>query len=259
MTELLRKLLASTAMYAPHTDGGTDGPNDLDDEIVGDDDELPPEEGAEDDEDEDAAAVVTEDAAHEDEEPAPRQSRGEKRFQTLANELKAEREARARNERLLEELRQERQRSRATVDAEQEAQQLALMTVEERVEYKLNKALAENQRQTQLMQFQAADASDKGTFEGKYRGHPKYGKYCDEVEAELLKSRQAGVNVARDVVLAAIIGRRVLNGTPSPTARKEAQGRVKRNTTRPADTRGGEDRGRRGGKSLEERLENLTF
>jgi len=260
MTELLRKLLASTAMFAPDTGGGVGGDDDiLDDDLVegdeeGDGEGDEPVLEAEQDDDAD------DEGAGEPEPPKP--SRGEKRFQTLANELKAEREARARLERDMEAIRQERTQNNTRTSEAEEAERLAMMTLEERVEYKLNKALEQQTRTTRLMQFQAQDAQDKATFEGRYRAHPKYGAYCDEVEAELSKSRAAGVNVSREIVLAALIGQKVLaNGgtTAKPAKRLDAQRRMKANTTQPADTRGGEATGRRGGKSLEDRLDGLTF
>lgn len=262
MNELLKRLLASTAVFAPDT-GGSAGGDPPEDDLDLDQDDDPVAEG--DDEPEDQVDAAEDDDEDDDggaDDPPPRQpSRGERRFQTLTNEVKTERERALRLERELQQLREQQNRGNSRQSEEEEAQRLALMTVEERVEYKLNKALESHRRESEIVQFRSVDAQDKATFDGRYRAHPKYGKYCDEVEAELAKSRAAGVNVQRETVLAALIGRRVLAKTTSapPARRAEAQRRLKRNETRPADARGGEARGRRGVQSLEERLSDVTF
>jgi hypothetical protein len=60
------------------------------------------------------------------------------------------------------ELRQQRQQAHPQEESpEQEQAKLALMSVEERVDYKLAKAEKINQRQMAMVQFQTAEAADK--------------------------------------------------------------------------------------------------
>ena len=162
-------------------------------------------------------------------------------------------------------LRAERAKPQAEAP-EAENARLALMTAEERMEYRLEKAERENKRQMGLMQFQMADAADKAAFEAKGAYEPRFRKYASDVEAMLAQERRAGRDFPRETILRFVLGGKVLDAKKD-VARQKDQGRenIRRQQTRPS---GGQSdvaarRSRTGqGDSvadLERRLENVQI
>ena len=157
-------------------------------------------------------------------------------------------------------LRQQRQ-APVTESREQEEAKLALMSVEERVDYKLAKAEKEHARQIALYEFKASDAADKASYEAKAAYEPRYKKYAADVEKLLLQERNAGRNFPRDTILKFVLGEKVMAAKPKvEQQRRDAQRRVNGQRTQPDQGRSDRaaPRGRGNGNTLsdlERRLE----
>lgn len=174
----------------------------------------------------------------EDGRPKGRATKAVLEAKRIAREAAAE-TARVRQE--LESLRaeRERERNRQQVESpEQEAARLALMTVEERVDYKLRKSEEKHTRELAAATFAAADAADKAAFEAKGAYDPRYKKYAPDVERLILQERQAGRNFPRDTILKFVLGEKVLANQAKVDAQR-ARGRenIRRQTTQPPSGR----------------------
>jgi len=137
--------------------------------------------GLDDDEGGDEAETGQESEAVEAEEglaPEP-QSRGEKRFQKLSETARQEAARRQALEVEVAALRAEREaRERAAAAPKQESEadeaaRLSLMTVEERVDYRLAKAEKRHQFEMNVTRFQSADFADKSAYENKGGSEPE--------------------------------------------------------------------------------------
>jgi hypothetical protein len=190
-------------------------------------------------------------------------SRGSKQF----GELRAQaRESQARADRLEREiasLRTEREADRARVvteTPEQENARLALMTPEERIDYKLDKAARNNQQQMQQIHFQTADQTDRLAYQTKAATDTRYAKYADEVEAKLAEARRTGGNPQREVVLKFILGEKLLaNQAKSDSQKKAAAETIKRQKTSPMNGKGDQAAAGRKSNTLAKRLENVEL
>ena len=173
-----------------------------------------------------------------DEERQP--SRATKRVQELRRVAQEASERAARVEREIAELRAERSRPQPQQQEspEQEQARLALMTTEERIEYRLNKAEQRHQREMNMTRFQAADMADKAAYESRASVDPRYKKYSKEVEDLLLRERSAGRDFPRETILKFVLGSKVMeNQSSRERAAKEGKERINRQTTRPAEGR----------------------
>lgn len=200
-----------------------EGPDDLDDEVEIDDtgdEELEPD-GGED--------LADDDGQDEVDEPR-RPSRREARIQTLAEETRAARERADRLEAEIHEIRQrEYSRSRSEETEAQRAERLALMTPEERSEYRLAEAMELNRRQLAEMQFRMEDQSDKRTFDAQATIDPLYAKWAPTVEAELQKLRMQGQNIDRERLFQYLVGKSVLEARRSKSgAARKGQESIRR-------------------------------
>lgn len=190
-----------------------------------------------------------------------RPSRGEVRFQKLSNEAREARERAERIEREFNEFRNRQQQQTTRESPEQEAQRLALMTPEERMEYRFDQAQRQNQQTMQAMAFQMQDTSDKSAFATLCMSDPVAAKYKDKVESELTRLRSQGQNVNREALLDYLIGRdvRAKRGPAADRQRKDGERRIARQTGVPSNSKGDSAPAKRGEKSLEEKLANVTF
>lgn len=208
------------------------------------DEEIPPgtgEEGAEEAADDPDATGTEADAdgpgVDEGVEPPPRRSRAEQRIQALRQTVETEKAERQRLERDLAEVRQQVSRSRQE-SPDEEAARMALMTSEERLDYKLAKAERNHAQSTQALQFQMADTTDKATFKGMVRADPYFARYETPVETELAALRRRGLNVGREEILHNIIGREALaRRSKVPAAKRAGQAAIRRQTTPAANGR----------------------
>ena len=161
----------------------------------------------------------------------------------------------------LQEFKAQQRQTAQQESPEQVAQRLALMTPEERLEYKLDQAERRNQQTMQSMQFQMQDSGDKSAFVALCASDPVAARYKDRVEAKLTELRSQGQNVNREALLTFLVGQdvRTRGGAAKNKQQKDGQRRTERQSVRPGNSRGDSQPNKRGEKTLEERLENVTF
>lgn len=196
-----------------------------------------------------------------------RPSRGEVRFQKLSatareateRATKLENETRELRDRLarLEQPRQEQPRGKSP-------EELALMTPDELIDYRLGIATKGFEQKLGAIQWATYETNDKSAFAALCATDPVAARYKDEVEQRLTAMRQAGQNVDRERLLTYIIGEKVRqrNAGAKDKQRNEGQRRIQRQQVRPAQSRGDtqSNRGRASdAEALEKRLENVTF
>lgn len=235
----------------PEDDAELPGPNDGEDDADGTEDDSEGGEGEGDDDGVDAAP----------EEPAPRQRRAARpeepdRFSALEARVEAaERVAREAEARLAA------RESAAPVETpEQEAAKLALMTPEQIIDYKVDKALGRFKQTNERAQVATANAADKASFDTLIMGNQTFRKLAGEVERRHSEMMRAGTYPKREVVLMYLLGERALKmAQESGKQNTERERRVARQTTRPASPGGDVRVERRGGKTMEQRLENIPL
>ena len=210
-------------------------PGDEDEVVETVENEGTPSEGAEGQDDAEQGADASGDAAeHPDDqeddgqqevegEPAVR-SRGETRFQRLANETKAAKEEAAATRRELEGLRRQQQASQTQFTAQQEQERLALMTPQERTEYQLARMQQGFTAQFGQMQLQTQAMLDKTAFAAKAAVNPVYQRHEAEVENKFNELLQSGRPTDRETILKFILGERALNGASAGRAKAAKAG-----------------------------------
>ena len=192
-------------------------------------------------------------------------TRRENRIQRLATE-RAEATARAT---LLE---QEVQRLRSAENArstqmteEQEQARLALMSPDERSEYRFNKAERLAQQREANLRREIAISQDASSFSAKCASNSLYRKMQPVVEAEFQRLLAAGSPADRETIMRYKLGERMLDDANKRGGKMQREGkeRVERETTRPANGRGGQpaQRGRQVDEAVARRarLEKMTF
>jgi hypothetical protein len=193
--------------------------------------------------------------------PDQQTSRGERRYQTLSNELRAQREANiALNARLEAYLSGQVQRSQQGESPEARAQRRSLLSSEERMQEDLQGSRQQVATEMQMLQFQVKDGNDRAAFEAKATVKPLYAKWRDRVEAQYQTLVKQNQFVERENILAWMIGKRALEqGEPVRTQqRQQGAARVRSQTTRPSNSGSDVAANRRSDRnaSLERRLEN---
>ncbi len=201
--------------------------------------------------------------------PAERRqpTRGEVRFQTLSKAAKDATERATRAETQARELadriaRLERPAQAAPTGPT--AEQIALMTPDELINYRLGESDKRFQQTLGQIQWQTYEANDRSTFNALKATDPLAAKYADEVEKRLMEMRAGGQNVDRDRLFTFIVGEKARAGRSVAKQRQTAQGqqRIARQTVRPGAARS-DTTGNRGkvsdAEAREKRLENMTF
>lgn len=209
-----------------------------------------------------AAGDGSEPEGSEDEVDLGQPTRGQNRFQRLANEARTAREEAADLRRRLDTFEaQQRQRQAPAENPADEAARLALMSPEERINYRLDQAERRNQQATAQMQFQLQENADRSGFAALCASDPLAARLASKVEAKLSEIRAQGQNVSREALLDFLIGQEVRQKQTKAGAqqRRTAQQQVTRQQVRPGASRGDAAAPRRGGQSLEDRLANVTF
>lgn len=144
------------------------------------------------------------------EEVDDRPSREEARIEALRTRSEqnavAAAEERVRREMLERQIAETRQRE----DPAFEAERLALMTPEERADYKLNKALGEMDLRAKREAFRIEDIADRAAFEAKVSSDPLYARFADKVEAQLAELRRQNQNIGRERLFKYLVGEHVL-------------------------------------------------
>lgn len=212
--------------------------------------------------DDDGAGVDEGDGERERRQP----TRRENRVARLATE-RAEATARAN---LLE---QEVQRLRTAelqrgqqMTQEQEEARLALMSPEERMDYRLQKSERLAQQREANLRREIAIGQDATSFNAKAAVHPLYKRMQPVVEAEFQRLLAAGTPADRETIMKYKLGERMLADADKRGGKAAAAGkeRVERERTGPTNGRGGVQT-QRGARPKDEsaarraRLEKLTF
>lgn len=185
-------------------------------------------------------------------------SRASARVRAAVERAKTAETERQKLEREIAELRSQRSAPRESPEAE--AQRMALMTTEERLDYKLAKAEALHNQRIQEMAYQHADATDKAEFRAGAAADKHRQKYIDKVETRLAEYRKQGMNVPRERLYTYLVGEDVLKGMKD-TGKQRDTGKknVQRQTVRPSSGRSDQGANRKSGKSLEERLSGVLL
>lgn len=168
-----------------------------------------------------------------------RQTRGNARIQALINANKEANERAKRAEELVQQhlARQQQQQDRPDPRAEQE--RLALMTPEERIEYRFTQSQEQHQRELRQIQANMADQMDRTQYATKAASSPVYRKYENEVELAHQNLKSQGQYVSREAILKFKLGEKVLERQlkAAPKQRQRAQENIRRQQTRPGQTR----------------------
>ena len=183
--------------------------------------------------------------------PEPKLTRGEERFQKLANE-RAEAKSRAdqaERERDFYRMQHEQAMARAQQPAQPE-EELDPMVKWQR---DTNQAL-------QRSQFQTNDMLDQAKFTMELAKKPAYAPFADDVEKRLEQFRRAGGNPSRIQVLTVIAGEKALEKLEkAPALKREAQARVKAAQGTPLRTASNVAPGTKAAQSTYERLKDMPI
>lgn len=228
-----------------------------DDDLEGPGDDLP---AGEDD---------PEDLEAEEDEPEPERrprSRSQARIEnvTRANrELRAEVAAsQARLAALEAKLAQPSPQAQQEQQRDEEAR-LALMSPEERMNYRLERTIAHSNQQTHQVLSSVQDQADQTAFRALLKEKPHYAKLQIEVEKRTKALRDKGTPLPREAVLMFLVGEAAVKSADAPRKRTQSKERLQQQETRPSagrgDVRG--DRRQAGGtaSALERRLANVRL
>ncbi len=154
-------------------------------------------------------------------------SRGEARFQRLANETKAAREEAAAARREAEDLRRQQWQQNSQQSEQQQREMLALMTPDERAEYRIKQFETKQAQERQQDQHRIASLLDKTAFDAKATVNPVYARHKDAVEERFQEQLRQGRPVEREILLKLHLGELALQGAAkSGGQRRQAQNRV---------------------------------
>jgi hypothetical protein len=240
------------------------------------DDELDPDEPDLDDEDGDEGEGDEPDGEGDEPDhvdarrqvPDQRRSRQNDRIRTLIDDSKRDKQQLSDLNRRVEELlRNQQQPARRGETEDERAVRRAAMSPEDRIAEDLRNSNAQHQQEMRVLSFTLQDNADKASFEAKCSGDKLYKRFAPKVEEELTNMRRQGQNVGREQMFFFLLGKAMMENRNSPQSRKArraAADRVRRASTRPANSRSDEtprnDReSNRRSASLEKRLENVNL
>jgi len=199
-----------------------------------------------------------------EDEPAPRQSRGDNRVATATREAKEAKEALARLEREMAEIRASTRPQTPQETPQQREQRLAALDPYERLQIELQETRQETRLFQQRLEFETRDNADKVAYDALAQRAPVAAKLKDEVEKRLADMRAAGTTAPRETVLRWVIGDRALAnaGKATTRARTAAAGNKDRQAARAPSGRGdvaAEGRNNSSTKAREKRLESYNL
>lgn len=146
--------------------------------------------------------------------------------------------------------------------ADEEAR-LALMSPQERSEYRVERALANNQRQTADVLQSIQDQTDASAFRVLLGEKPQYKKFEKLVETRVKELRGKKTPLPREAVLMFLVGEAAVKATEKPRTKAQSQQRMQQQETRPASGRGDvrADRRQAGSQvsAVERRLANIRI
>lgn len=180
-----------------------------------------------------------EDASSSQEPSPPRQpaSRAGRTVAALRADRRRQAEELAALRREMAELRQTRQQAPVVQeDPRVEAERLALMSPEERMEYRLDRSLRAHQQQTSAMVFNMQTQQDKTAWDARASGDKLRSKLSADVEREYQACIARGQYLPRENIYIYLVGQRFLSNRGKGDGR--AARRVERERVRPATGRG---------------------
>lgn len=263
-----RYLLNTAAVFAPRERVAEaladDEPVDdlsTDDDIIDDpeDDNIDP--------DDDAGAIV--DGEDPEPEPEPRtRSRGQRRIETLSTRNRdleqqvAESQARLA---ALEARLSNPQQSQQAIEAQQrdEDARIALMSPEERLEYRLNRTLAGHSAQVNNTLASVQDHTDRAAFRETLREKPQFKVHEAAVEKEFKRLNSLRTPMSREAILMFIVGQKAVQSKGKPQPKARSQQRLREQEARPVSASGDVRGDRRSADSTasarERRLSNVRL
>jgi hypothetical protein len=264
---MLKKYLLSSVAFAPDGPAGGNGDTADDERIdvnLEDDEQVtdPVEDevdgaDADDPDNADDADVHADDGERE---PAAPRTRGDRQFAELRERNRLLAEQNATVTRQLDEMRRNPPQPQHVEDPRVEAERVALMSPEERIQYTVDKSLRQHQQKSDQLMHQLMDQSDRSSFEAKAAANPVAKKLAGEVERRLADLRSRGQNLPRDVVFTYLVGERAL--AQMGKGKTGARERQQRQQARPSNARGDAATGQRVRRdnndlaAMERRLEN---
>lgn len=192
----------------------------------------------------------------------PRQSRASRRIQALTDTARQAEERAQRAERRVQEFMDEQRARQEREDPAREQERLALMTPEERMEYRFNQAEQRHQRERAEDRARQANVADQTNYRMRAATNAIYRKYEDEVEKTHQDLRSQGQHVAREAILKFMLGAKMLERAErdAPKQRQRGKENIRRQTTKPVGGRQDvQAERRRTGSTPAERLEGVVF
>lgn len=279
--DLLRKyLMNSTVAYAPpDRAAGVPARGRVSDAVQDDGEPYEPDAAGDDTADVEAAAGEDdgdyvegdEDDGADDIDPEPEperrpRSRGQQRIENLSTtnrELRAQVAAsEARLAALEAQMNAPRQAAQPT--REEEEARLALMSPEERMNYRLENTIRQNNAATAGALAAVRDQTDRAEFRALLRDKPQWKKFEADVERKFQELTKKGTPIPREAVLVYVIGEAAYKTTEQPRRRSQSQERIRQQETRPGSAARGDVRGDRrqansGASGVERRLANINI
>jgi hypothetical protein len=188
------------------------------------------------------------------------QPRGSARYQRLANENREYRERLERLERERENDKQQWQRQQQQFTEQQDRERLALMTPDERAEYRITQHRQQTDAQLRSFQMQTAMQMDKSAFDAKAAVNLVYRRMQTAVEDMFQEQVRKGQPTDRETILFHLLGKRAVQGAENPRVRQQAKRRVENQRVAPSSGKG--DTARRSGgrmSTAEERLKDVLI
>lgn len=202
-------------------------------------------------------------------EPKPRQrSRGQRRIETLSTRNRdleqqvAESQARLA---ALEARMANPQQSQQALEAQQrdEDARIALMSPEERLEYRLNRTLAGHSAQVNNTLASVQDNTDRQAFREVLRDKPQFKVHEAAVEKEFKRLNSLRTPMSREAILMFIVGQKAVQTKGKPQPRARSQQRLREQEARPVSASGDVRGDRRSADSTasarERRLSNVRL
>lgn len=148
------------------------------------------------------------------------------------------------------------EQSRRAADEERSERELrASMMEDQRITYDLAKEVRNAKQVGNNAALMSQSASDQGKFSRTLQKKPQYAKYEDEVERKHNETLQRGGFISRDVILAHMIGEKMLKAENVRGQKEGARRRVEGQRQGSGTVRGNTSGGGRGGKTLVQRME----
>lgn len=198
------------------------------------------------------ADLSAEQPEHEEDDGEPEAvapSRGSSRIQRLANEAKAAKEEAAAANRRIQELERQTWQQNSQVTEQQERERLALMTPDERADYRISQMERKFDQRAQQQQMQTAATMDKVAYDAKATINPVYAKLRNVVEERFQEQLRLGKPVEREILLKLELGERALAGAAAGTGAARKSGRARVDSQRVASGSGKGDAASERGKS----------